>query len=113
MPAAPLPSLRFHHPKALRAKTLKLLDAIEKDDDPTRHAAALADHVVELTEAGFDFYLLKPLDMVEAGFVVRQTASFGLGGALRIMSPMFQTILRGMDGRQLLVVSAFIRSLMK
>jgi len=113
MPAAAQPSLRFFHSKALRTKTLKLLDTIEKDEEPTHHAGALADLVVELTEAGFDYYLLKPLDMVKANFVVRQTASFGMGGALRIMSPMIQTILKGMDGRQLLAVCGFIRSLMK
>ena len=113
MPAAPQPSLRFFHSKALRAKTLKVIDTVETADDPTRHAGALADHVVELTEAGFDYFLLKPLEMVDANFVVRQTASFGMGGALRIMSPVIQTILKGMDGKQLLAVCPFIRSLMK
>jgi len=113
MPAAAQPSLRFFHSKALRTKTLKLLDTIEEEDEPTSHAGALADLVVELTEAGFDYFLLKPLDLVKSNFVVRQTASFGMGGALRIMSPMIQTILKGMDDRQLLAVCAFIRSLMK
>jgi hypothetical protein len=113
MPAAAQPSLRFHHSKALRTKTLKLLDTIEKDDAPARHAGVLANHVVELTEAGFDYYLLKPLEQVDANFVVRQTASFGMGGALRIMSPVIQTILKGMDGNQILAVCEFIRSLMK
>ena len=113
MPAAAQPSLRFLHSKALRAKTLKVLDTVEKADDPARHAGELADHVVELTEAGFDYFLLKPLDLVKANFVVRQTASFGMGGALRIMSPMIQTILKGMDGKQLREVCAFIRTLTK
>jgi hypothetical protein len=113
MPSAAQPSLRFLHSKALRAKTLKILDGIEKDDDPARHAGALADHVVELTEAGFDYYLLRPLDLVKSSFVVRQTASFGVGGALRIMSPVIQTILKGMDGRQLRAIAAFVRGLMR
>ena len=113
MPAAALPSLRFHHSKVLRTKTLKLLDAIEKDDEPARHAGALADLVVELTDAGFDYFFLKPLELAGAGFVVRQTASLGSGGALRMISPVFQTIIKGMDGPQILKVSDFIRSLMK
>ena len=113
MPAAAQPSLRFFHSKALRTKTLKLLDTIEKDGEPTRHSGALADLVVELTEAGFGYYLLKPLDLVKANFVTRQTASFGMGGALRLMSPVIQTILKGMDGLQLVVICGFIRSLMK
>jgi hypothetical protein len=113
MPAAAQPSLRFFHSKALRTKTLKLLDTIEKDEEPTRRAGALADLVMELTEAGFDYFLLKPLDLVKANFVVRQTASFGMGGALRLMSPVIQTILKGMDGLQLVVICGFIRSLMK
>lgn len=92
---------------------MKLLDTIEKAADPSRHAGALADLVVELTEAGFDYYLLKPLELTKSNFVVRQTANFGLGGALRVISPVIQTILKGMDGRQLVVISGFIRSLTK
>ena len=113
MPAPVQPSLRFFHAKPLRKRTLAVLDAVEGDDDPTRHAAVLTEVVIELTEAGFGYYLLKPLEMVDSNFVVRQSASFGTSACLRVMSPIFRTILGGMDGKQLLVVSGFIRSLMK
>jgi hypothetical protein len=113
MPSVAQPSLRFFHSKALRKRTLEVLDAVEGDDDPTRHAAALTEVVTELTEAGFGYYLLKPLEMADSSFVVRQSASFGVGACLRVMTPIFRTVLGGMDGKQLVVVSGFIRSLMK
>jgi hypothetical protein len=112
MPPKAKPSLRFFHSTALRARTDKVLAAIEHDQDPTQHANALAALVASLTEAGLDYYFLKPLNLAKVGFVARQTASFGMAGALRIMSPMIRSILGGADGGQLRIISRHIRQLM-
>lgn len=106
------PSLRFFHSAALRARTDKVLVAIERDKEPTRHAGELADLVVSLTEAGLDYYYLKALEQAKASFMARQTANLGMGGALRIMSPMIRSILGGLEGGQLQIVSRHIRQLM-
>lgn len=112
MPPKAKPSLRFFHSSALRARTDKLLAAIEHDQNPERHASELAGLVVSLTEAGLDYYYLKPLALAKAGFVARQTANLGMAGALRIMSPMIRSILGGLDGTQLRIISRHIRQLM-
>ena len=106
------PSLRFFHSTVLRARTNKLLAAIEHDEDPTQHANELAALVASLTEAGLDYYYLRPLDLAKVGFVARQTANLGMAGALRIMSPMIRSILGGADGGQLRIISRHIRQLM-
>src|SRR5512138_2576855 len=106
------PSLRFTHSAALRAQTQKVLSAIEKDEDPTRHAEALSSLVLALTEAGMDYYFLKPVKDAKLSFVARQTASLGVSGALRVMSPIVRSVLGGAGGGQLRVVSKHIRSLM-
>lgn len=106
------PSLRFFHSAALRARTNKLLTAIEHDEDPTRHASELAALVASLSEAGLDYYYLRPLELAKVGFVARQTANLGMAGALRIMSPMIRSILGGADGGQLRIISRHIRQLM-
>jgi hypothetical protein len=111
MPASK-PSLRFTHSAALRTRTLKVLSALEKDPDPARHADALSSLVLSLTEAGMDFYFLKPVKDAKLSFVARQTASLGVSGALRIMSPIVRSVLGGADGRQLRIVSKHIRHLM-
>ena len=111
MPASK-PSLRFTHSAALRTQTLKVISAIEHDPDPTQHTEALTSLVLSLTEAGMDFYFLKSLTDGKFGFVARQAASFGISGALRVLSPIARSILGGADARQLRVVSKHIRHLM-
>lgn len=106
------PTLRFTHSPALRARTLAVLEAIDRDADPTRHAEALSSLVSALTEAGMDFYFLKAVKDAKFGFVARQTASLGISGAMLVVSPIVRSVLGGADGGQLRVVSKHIRALM-
>ena len=106
------PSLRFVHSAALRTRTDKLLVSIDRDEDPKKHADALADLVTSLTEAGLDYYYLRPLEQAKVGFVTRQSARLGMSGALKIMSAMIRSILGGLEGGQLRVISRHIRQLM-
>ena len=112
MPAPARPSLRFFHSATLRARSNKVLAAVERDKDPTQHAAALSSLVVDLAEAGLNYYFLKPLLQAKVGFVARQTASLGMAGALRVMSPIIRNILAGMNATQLHVIARHIRQLM-
>ena len=112
MPPSVKPSLRFFHSAALRARANKVLDAIERDKDPTQHAAALSSLVLDLTEAGMNYYFLRPLQQAKVGFVARQTAGLGMGGSLRVMSPIIRSILAGANATQLQVIARHIRHLM-
>ncbi len=111
MPHVDKPSLRFFHSTALRKRTEAVLVRIERDDDATKHAAALSSVVSELTKAGLDYYFLRPLEASKFGFVARQTASLGTSGALRVMSPIIGRILSGADTNQLRGVARHIRQL--
>jgi hypothetical protein len=106
------PSLRFYYPEALHEKTLALLAAIEKAGDATRHAAALAELVLELTESGLGDYFLRPLQEVKAGFVAEQTARIGTGTMLRVMGPIVRRLIGGMDDGQLRSIAGDIRAMM-
>lgn len=110
--ATPKPSLHFTYSTALRSQTLKVLSAIERETDPTIHTEALSSVVLALTEAGLDFYFLKAVKDAKLGFVARQTAGFGVSGAVRIMSPIVRSVLGSADGKQLRVISKHIRQLM-
>lgn len=108
----PKPSLRFTHSAALRARTLQVLAAVDGAPEPPTQADALSSLVLALTEAGMEFYFLKPITDAKLGFVARQTASLGVSGALRVLSPIVRSVLGGADGRQLRVVTKHIRQLM-
>jgi hypothetical protein len=106
------PSLRFVHSAALRARTNKVLAKVDRDEDATQHAGELSAVVADLTEAGLDYYFLRPLQQAKVGFVTRQTANLGMAGALRVMSPVIRGILAGTNTGQLRVISRHIRDLM-
>ena len=67
---------------------------------------------MDLTEAGMSYYFLKPLQQAKVGFVARQTASLGMAGALRVMSPIIRSVLAGTNATQLRVIARHIRQLM-
>ena len=110
---APLPSLRFHHSEALRSKTLRVLEALETADDPTDLRDALAAVVVELTEAGFDYYFVKAVQAAQMGFMAEQSTKLGITSMLRVMGPVIRRIIGAMDANQLRVVTSHIRHLMQ
>jgi len=111
MRKSPKPSLRFFHSEELRAKTIALLAALEQAEDPIQHRDALGDLVVELTDAGMDYYFLRPLQLAKAGFVVQQSANLGISGAVRIMASVIRSIISRMDKDQLLTICGYIRHL--
>jgi hypothetical protein len=86
---------------------------LEQAEDPTTYRDALGDLVVELTDAGMDYYFLKPLQLAEAGFVVQQSANLGMAGALRIIGSVIRNIISYMDKTQLLTICGYIRQLMR
>lgn len=108
----PKPSLRFPLPPSLRVRTLKVLSKIDTDSDPTRHTEDLCALAIALTESGMDHYFLKAVTDAKLGFVARQTASFGVAGAIRVVAPIIRSVLDGADGAQLRAVSKHIRGLM-
>jgi hypothetical protein len=109
----PLPSLRFYHSQSLRTKTLAVLTALEKAKDRKQHRGALAEIVVELTDAGMEYYFLRPLKVAKAGFFVEQSASLGIATTTGVLASVMRSIIGGMDDDQLLSVCSYIRQLMK
>jgi hypothetical protein len=106
------PYLRFYHSEALRKKTLALLSTIEQADDAAAHRGALADLVVELTNAGLDYYFIKQLKLAKPGFLIEQSANIGMTGAQQVMGSVIRQVIGRMDAPQVLSVCRSIRQLM-
>lgn len=104
--------MRFYHSEALRARTLEVLDAIEKAPDATAHREALADILVELTHAGLDYYFLAPLKQAKTGLLVQQSARLGLAGAQQVMRSIIHQIIGHMDRVQLRSICGSVRQMM-
>jgi hypothetical protein len=106
-------SLRFLYSEELHNKIISILDDLEQAEDPTQCRDALGDLVVELNETGMDYYFLKPLQLAKVGFLVKQSANLGMAGATRIMAPVIRNIISRMDKNQMLIISGYIRQLMR
>jgi hypothetical protein len=106
------PFLRFYHSQDLRRRTLAALSALERSPDSAKNRDALADIAVELAEAGMDYYFLRTLKLAKTGFIIEQSASLGVAGALQIIGTVIRNIIGRMDGPQLLSVCGSIRKLM-
>ena len=107
------PFLRFYHSESLRVRTLAVLTALERAKDSTKHRAALADVVVELTDSGMEYYFLRPLKLAKAGFFIEQSANLGMSATTAVLATVIRNIIGRMDGPQLLTVCSYIRQLME
>ncbi|MBL0143722.1 MAG: hypothetical protein IPP91_16840 [Betaproteobacteria bacterium] len=105
--------MRFFYSEDLHARALAVLSSLEKSKDPAQHRDDLADVVVEMTNAGMDYYFMKPLKQSKAGFIVQQSARVGMAGALQVLGTVIRNIIVRMDGPQLLSVCGSIRHLMQ
>ena len=106
------PFLRFYQSAALRKKTLSLLDAIEQAPDATAHRDDLSNLVVELSNAGMDYFFVKQLKLAKPGFIIEQSANLGMAGVQQVMGSVIRKIIGRMDSAQLLSVCGSIRQLM-
>ena len=56
---------------------------------------------------------MRSLKTARAGFIVQQSASLGLAGAMQVMGSVIENIIGRVDAAQVLSVSASIRRLMR
>ncbi|MEJ6004906.1 hypothetical protein WG899_05065 [Paucibacter sp. AS339] len=106
------PFLRVYHSEALRKKTLSLLNTLEQAPDATTHRDALANVVVELTNAGLNYCFMRPLKLAKPGFIVEQSANLGMAGVQQVMASVTRQVIGRMESPQLLSVCGSIRQLM-
>lgn len=104
-------ALRFHPSHALRAKALRVLDAIDAASHPRGHGEALADLVAELVVAGMDWYFLRPLQRAQVGFMAEQSARLGLNTATKMINSASRGFILRMDLAQLRVVAGYMREI--
>ena len=62
--------------------------------------------------ASFAWPTIQPLKQAKPGFIVEQSASLGMAGALQVIGSVVRNIIGRMDKPQLLSVSASIRQFM-
>lgn len=112
MSAQALPSIRFHLSETLHAETLEAVETIAADAKPREYSIALGDMVVELTQAGLNYYFGQALRQADAGFVITKTADVGLAATLKVMAPVIRNIIGQLNDQQIREVCNFMRNIM-
>ena len=107
-----IPYLRFHISEELYEKTIEVFNKLEHSEDPKQYRNELGSLVVELTNAGMDYFFIKPLELAKVGFMTQQSANFGFTAQRRVISPIIRKIIGGMDKNQLLIICSYIRQIM-
>lgn len=107
-----LPSVRFHLSETLHAETLEAIDTIAADPKPRDYSIALGDMVVELTQAGLNYYFGQALRQADAGFVLTKTADVGLAATLKVMAPVIRNVIGQLNDQQIREICGFMRGLM-
>lgn len=105
--------IRVVHPAALHRRTLAVLNALERSEDPTAHREKLANLIIELTYSALDYCFMQPLRRTRPGYLLEHTASLGLAAAQQVIGPVIEHVIGHMDGKQLLSVSNSIRHFMR
>ena len=90
-----------------------MLDAIDHDDNPVSQREPLAESIMELMDAGMQYFFLDTVESFQMGFVVTQAANLGVLGVVRIMAPTVRNIIGRMDKGQLRQVSKIMRRMMQ
>ena len=104
---------RFTLPDALGAKTKRVLDALQKADDPTQHGAELSEVIIALMDAGLKFYFLDPMKQIRLNAVVFQGSALGLAGVIGIIAPMVRNVVAHLDDKQLREVARIMQEMMR
>jgi hypothetical protein len=107
------PFVRVYFSQALHKNALAVLATLEASPDPIKHRDALADLVVELTNAGMDYCFIAQLKLANPGFITQQSANLGMAGALQVLGSVLRNVICRMDKAQLLSVCGSIRLLMR
>ena len=107
-----LPSVRFHLPQTQHAETLEAIDTIVADAKPRDYSIALGDMVVELTQAGLNYYFGQALRQADAGFVLTKSADVGLAATLKVIAPMIRNVIGQLNDQQIREICGFMRGLM-
>ena len=107
------PYLSVYFSPALHKKVLSVIEVLEASPEPEQHRAALSDAIVELMNGGMDYCFVKPLKLAKPGFIIEQSASLGLSGALQILGSVIRNIIGRMNAPQLISVCGSIRKLMR
>ena len=97
--------IAFEISSDLRERIEAVIAEMRDAEKPKQHVAELVTVVLEMTDVGLDYYYLRPLGAIEAGFVLRNTAKVGLAAAKKSLPLLIRKVVSGLSDKQLLALT--------
>jgi hypothetical protein len=99
-------------PDALRTRALNTVNELRERGTADREAIdKLYGLIVELTEAGLDFFFLEPLRRLRASNMMMGMAKVGIGSMLKGSKMVIHKVLKKLDDKSLVAILNFIEEI--
>lgn len=92
----------------LRRRAESVVETIRSDPDKKKHAPALVEVVLEMTDAGLHFYFLHPLERAGVGVVTRSAVDLAIGTAGRTLPMVVRKTIQSLNDEQILTIAEFL-----
>ncbi len=92
----------------LRQRAEAVVENIRSDTDKRRHAPALAEVVVAMTDRGLYYYFLHPLEEAKVGVVTRKAVDLALGTAGRTLPMVVKKTVNSLNDEQISSIAEFL-----
>lgn len=96
----------------VRTRALYTVEELRKRGTADREAIdKLYGLIIELTEAGLDFFFLEPLRRLKASSMMMGMAKVGIGSMLKGSKMVIHKVLKKLDDRSLIAILDFIEEI--
>jgi len=92
----------------LRRRAESVVESIRSDPDKKKHAPALVEVVLEMTDAGLHYYFLHPLERAGVGVVTRSAVDLAIGTAGRALPMVVRKTVKSLKDEQILSIADFL-----
>lgn len=90
----------------------ELITKIRNGQSPTQYVGALTDLVIDLTEAGLQFYFIEPLERIDVSSLTMKVASMGLNSTHKGMKMVIKKVLKKLSDEQVVKLSEFLEEIL-
>lgn len=104
--------IAFRISPELRARTEAALAAVREAPADRPRVEELVEVILELTEAGLDYYYLEPLRRADVGAMSTAAARLGVAAAGRSLPTIVRRVVLPLDEAQILSIAEFIDELL-
>lgn len=96
--------LGFPIPKEIEAKLYTVLEKVKSEEKKSKYAMDIYDVVVDLSDAGLDYFFMKPLEEAKIGRIKLRAIAFAIKTGKKGILSVGKGIIKAMNDEQISVI---------